>query len=301
MDSRNLLRVIAILVWSAVALTAVTHTVSARHSLRFSSHRDEPVASCSDLRVNFESRRAIFQSEQRTISKAEASTLRIQAESNGGLQVEGWDNDNYSVTLCKAADPDGDAEAVLSKIHLTFQNGELGVSGPSSSRDRWTAHLLIKSPRAASLDLQVNNGPMGLFHVDGEVKVRAHNGPITVKACTANLDLTAENGPVTLEGNSGKLRVDAQNGPVTVSLKGTTWTGSGIEAHANNGPLTLRIPSGYQSGVLVESDGNSPFHCHVSVCSEGRKTWEDNRKSIEFGSGPTRIHLSTVNGPISID
>jgi len=88
---------------------------------------------------------------------------------------------------------------------------------------------------------------------------------------------------------------------VDVSLDGTKWSGSGIEAHANNGPLILRIPQGYQSGVLVESEGNSPFQCRASVCSEGRKTWDDERKSIQFGSGPTMIHLSTANGPVSVN
>ncbi len=75
--------------------------------------------------MSFDGHRVIVQSEERTISKAEASTLRIQAESNGGLQVEGWDKDTYGVTLCKAADSDYDAESALSKIHLNFQDGEL--------------------------------------------------------------------------------------------------------------------------------------------------------------------------------
>jgi hypothetical protein len=301
MDSRRLFPVIGIIVWSAVALTAAPRALSHRHSsVRNSFHGDGPLASCADLDVRFDSdRRAIVQSEEKTISKAEAPTLRIQAESNGGLQVEGWDNANYGVTLCKAADPDGDAESLLSQIHLTFQNGELGVTGPSSHRS-WSAHILVKAPKGTSLDLQVHNGPMGLYHVDGNMKVRAQNGPVTVMDCTGDVDLSTQNGPVTLEGNSGKLRVDAQNGPVTVSLSGRTWNGSGIEAHANNGPLTLEIPSGYQSGVLVESAGHSPFQCHASVCSEGRKNWEDDRKSIEFGSGPTVVHLSTVNGPVSV-
>ena len=300
MDSHKLFRRIAIVVWSAVALTTVSRAGSSRHSVRTSAGHDDPVASCSDLNIEFENRRAIVQSEERTITKAEASTLRIQAESNGGMQVEGWDKNDYAVTLCKAADPSGNAQDVLSRIHLTFQNGEVGVSGPSS-HDRWSAHLLVRAPRGASLDLQANNGPLGLFRVDGNAKVRAQNGPITVTGCSGDLDLSTKNGPVTLEGNSGKMRVDAQNGPVTVSLKGTSWNGSGIEAHASNGPLTLRIPEGYQSGVLVESDGHSPFRCHASVCSEGRKTWDDERKSIQFGSGPTMIHLSTVNGPISVN
>jgi DUF4097 and DUF4098 domain-containing protein YvlB len=300
MDSRKLLPVVGIVIWSAVALTAAPRALSHRHPTNMSVNHGDPMASCSDLNISFDrNRRAMVQSEERTISKTAAPTLRIEAESNGGLQVEGWNNNDFSVTLCKAADPEGDAQNVLSQIHLTFQNGELGVTGPSS-HDRWSAHILVKAPKGTSLDLRVKNGPMGLYNVDGNVKARAQNGPITVMGCSGNVDLATQNGPVTLEGNSGKLRVDAQNGPLTISLSGTNWNGSGIEAHANNGPLTLEIPSGYQSGVLVESEGRSPFQCHSSVCSEGRKTWDDDRKSIEFGSGPTVVHLSTVNGPISV-
>ena len=300
MSSRKLLPVVGIVIWSAVALTAAPRALSHRHPTSVTVQHGDPIASCSDLNVSFDSgRRAIVQSEERTITKAEAPTLRIQAESNGGLQVEGWDNNDYAVTLCKAADPDGDASNVLSQIHLTFHNGELGVSGPSS-HERWSAHILVKAPKGSSLDLQVKNGPMGLYNVDGNIKARAQNGPLAVMGCSGDVDLSTQNGPVTLEGNSGKIRVDAQNGPLTISLSGKNWNGSGVEAHANNGPLTLEIPSGYQSGVLVESEGHSPFQCHSSVCSEGRKTWEDDRKSIEFGSGPTVVHLSTVNGPISV-
>jgi hypothetical protein len=299
MDSGKLVPAIGIAIWSAVALTAAPHALLHRHALELSVNGEEPLGSCSDLGMRFDNRRAMVQSEERTIAKAEASTLRVQAEANGGLQVEGWENSHYGVTLCKAAESGPDTENVLSQIHLTFQSGELGVSGPAS-HNRWTAYILLKAPKDASLDLEVNNGPVGLFHVDGNLKVRAQNGPITLLGCTGDVSLSTQNGPVTLEGNSGRLRVQAQNGPLTISLSGKNWTGSGIEAHADNGPLTLEIPSGYQSGVLVESVGHGPFQCHAPVCSEGRKNWEEDRKSIEFGSGPTVIHLSTVNGPVSV-
>ena len=300
MDSRNVLRGIAFVVWTAVAFTTVNRAGSAQHSLRNSADRDDPIASCSDLNISFDSRRAVVQSEERTITKSEASTLRVQAESNGGLQVVGWDNKDYSVTLCKAVDPESDAQDLLSRIHLTFQGGELGVSGPASHH-QWTAHLLVKAPKDSSLDLHVNNGPVGLYHVDGKASVHAQNGPVTVTGCSGDLNLSAKNGPITLEKNSGKLRVDAQNGPVTVSLNGTSWSGTGIEAHTENGPLTLRLPEGYQSGVLVEFDGHSPFRCHASACSDSQRTWDDDRRSITFGSGPTMIRLSAVNGPISVN
>jgi hypothetical protein len=309
MVSRTLLSVIGFTVWTAVLVTAAPRAISHRsnyneasrsgHSIEVMSHNDARVENCSDLHIRFEHREAVIRSEERTITKAEAPTLRVNAESNGGLQVQGWDQNAYAVTLCKAAEAGSDAESVLAQIKLTFSNGELSVSGPAS-HDHWTAHLLIKAPSAAAMELHVNNGPMGLYHVEGNLKVRAVNGPITVRGCKGELDLSAENGPVSLEENSGKQSVRTQNGPITIDLEGKNWSGAGLEAHATNGPVTLRVPSGYQSGVVLESDGNGPFSCHASVCDEGRKTWDEEHKRVEFGSGPTVIRVSTVNGPVSV-
>jgi hypothetical protein len=303
MVSRTLLSAIGITVWAAVLVTAAPRAISHRYSeptVAVSTAHDEwPAANCNDLHVEFDGRDAVMQSEERNITKAEASTLRVQAESNGGVQVRGWDQNNYSVTLCKAARPGSDAENLLGQIKLTFSNGELGVSGPST-RHQWSAHLLIKAPAGAAMDLNVNNGPMGLFEVEGNLKVHAVNGPITVEKCHGVLNLTAENGPISLEENSGKLNVRTQNGPITISLGGKNWNGEGLEAHATNGPVTLRVPSGYQSGVVLESDGHGPFSCAATVCNEGRKTWDENSKRVEFGSGPAVVRVSTVNGPVSV-
>src|SRR5215831_5688196 len=159
MVSRTLLSAIGIAVWTAVLVTAAPgaitrHRVHAgeEHAISISTHHNGgPIASCSDLNVEFDGHRAVIGSEERTISKAEAPNLRVNAESNGGLQVEGWDKDSYAVTLCKAAEEGSDTQSLLAQIRLTFSNGELGVSGPRS-HDRWTAHLLLKAPRAAAME-----------------------------------------------------------------------------------------------------------------------------------------------------
>lgn len=309
MVSRTLLSALGFTVWTAVLVTAAPRAISHRfnldeskgtHSIEISArHDDAPVANCSDLHIRFDHHDAVIRSDEKTITKAEAPTLRVNAESNGGLQVEGWDQDSYSVTLCKAVEQGSDAENLLSEIKMTFSNGQLGVSGPSS-HDRWTAHLLVKAPRAAAMDLHVNNGPMSLYQVNGNLKVRAVNGPITVRGCTGELDLSAENGPVSLEQNGGKQKVTTQNGPISIDLDGQNWSGAGLEAHATNGPVTLRVPSGYQSGVVLESDGNGPFSCRADVCNEGRKTWDEEHKRVEFGPGPTVVHVSAVNGPVTV-
>ncbi len=48
---------------------------------------------------------------------------------------------------------------------------------PGATHNRWSAHILVKAPKEASLDLQVNNGPVGLFHVDGKATVQLRMDP----------------------------------------------------------------------------------------------------------------------------
>jgi hypothetical protein len=301
MTFRSFLTILGIAMWAGVALTATApHFPSHRQPATVLAHGDTPAASCADSHFHFDHRDAVVKSEERTITKAEARTLRVMAEPNGGVQVGGWDQDNYGVTLCKAAEEGSDAESVLSQIHIQFHNGELRVSRPSSA-EHWAAHLLIRTPKAAAIDLSAQNGPVSFRSVDGNLKIRVENGPVDIINCTGQLDLNSHNGPVTLEGNSGKQTVRTQNGPVTVSLTGDSWQGDGLQANATNGPINLQIPSGYKSGVILESDGYGPFQCRASVCSEGRKTWDDDHKRIEFGSGPTLVRVSTVNGPVSVE
>jgi len=299
MNSCRLLTISAIIIWAAVAVTAAPRAFSHRHVPAISSSSDSPAESCSESHFRFDGRDAVVQSEERTITKAEAPTLRVHAEANGGLYVQGWDNDSYSVTLCKAAEEGSDAQSILAQVHLVLNGGDLRVSSPTSG-GHWGAHILIRAPKASSLELNANNGPMTIENVDGNLKARVQNGPITVRGCSGELELSAQNGPVTLKDNSGKQTIHAENGPMSLSLSGDSWNGAGVEAHTTNGPLTLSVPSGYKSGVLLESDGHGPFQCRASVCSEGRKTWDDDVKRVEFGSGPTLVRVSTVNGPVSV-
>jgi hypothetical protein len=305
MTSRRSLTLVAIIVWAAVAVTAAPSAFSHRRfvPIRISQAdvpADVPAENCSDLRVHFDHHDAVLDSEARTITKSEAQALHVRADANGGISVEGWDKEDYSVTLCKAAESGSDAQSILSQMHLTFSNGELSVSGPHSS-ERWSAHLLIRAPKASNLDLQITNGPLRLYHVDGDLKVHAENGPVTVAGCTGQLDLSSHNGPVTLEENGGQQNILSENGPLTVSLSGDSWSGTGLEARTTNGPVTLRVPSGFKSGVILESGGYSPFRCDASACSEGRKTSDDDHQRVEFGSGPALVRVSTVNGPVSVD
>jgi hypothetical protein len=259
---------------------------------------DGPAADCSDLHIRLNDERPTIESEERIVTKGEAPVLRVREVENGGVQVHGWDKDTYSVTACKAA-VGGDAARLLSQIKLAVQGGEVSVSGPHGEHNDWTVFLLIRTPRSADIEVTAHNGPVSFYTVDGKITTRATNGPISMKDCSGEADISAENGPISFSGTSGKLRLHTQNGPITVSL-GANWDGSELVADAVNGPLTLRVPSGFHSSFLVESNGHSPVSCHASICSDARKTWDDEHRRIEYGSGSPVIRLSTENGPISV-
>jgi hypothetical protein len=271
------------------------------HSMSLSSGRHEPAASCSDLHVRFDDQDAVMETEERTVTKAEAPTLRVRPHANGGVQVQGWDKNNYLVTSCKfASNEDGGAQRMLAQMTLSVGDGEVSTNGPSDEGD-WTVYLLVRAPKAAVIDLETANGPLSFYTVDGQLTARATNGPITVRNFSGDADIRAANGPISITGSSGNLRIHTQNGPISINLTGKTWIGTGLTAEAQNGPLTLSVPSDYQSSFLVESSSRGPISCRASICDSARKTWDDEHRSIEFGGSPAIIRLSTVNGPVSVE
>jgi DUF4097 and DUF4098 domain-containing protein YvlB len=290
----------ALLVTGALSVQAAAVPKTSHHrSMSVSGDEDGPVADCGGLHIRFDNRAAAVRSEERTMGKPQGP-LHVESEVNGGVQVQGWDKDSYSVTICKAVDASrNDPEQIFSQIHLSAENDRVSVSGPSD-HDNWTVFLLVRAPRSAHLDLHAKNGPLSIYDLDAQLTARAVNGPISLRGFSGEAEISAVNGPIDLTGNSGKLRLHTENGPISVALKGDSWKGSGLEADAQNGPLTLRVPRNYQSGVLVESNGNSPMSCRASVCDEARKTWDEDHRRIEFGKAPAVIHLSTVNGPVEV-
>ena len=271
-----------------------------RHSVSIHDGHRHPITDCGDLHIEFDGRDAVVRSETRTLSKAEVAVLKVHPHANGGTQVVGWDQNNYSVTACKAVPPGDDAERMLSQITMSIENGTVSTHGPSGEDEDWTVYLLIRAPKSAAIDLDTMNGPISFYDVDGKLTAHAHNGPISLRNFSGDAEVTAQNGPISIEGSSGNVRIRTENGPISVDLKGTSWSGTGLSADAQNGPVTLSVPSGYQSGFVVETRNYTPMSCHASVCDNARKTWDDDHRRIEYGASPAVVHLSTVNGPVSV-
>jgi hypothetical protein len=291
---------LAALILASASITADPASAAGqdRHT---SVSRHEQAKDCSDIDMRFNHERALFETEEKTLSRAEAPTLRVHAESNGGVQLAGWDQDTYSVTACKFAEPpQGDAEVLFSQIHVSISGGEVSAEGPSGSH-RWGVFFLIRTPRGSSVEVHATNGPLSTYRFNGKLTARATNGPISLKDFSGEGDIEAVNGPINVSGSRGNLKVHTENGPISVHVEETRWEGAGLTADAQNGPVSLHVPEGFQSSFLVESRGHGPVSCSASICGEARKTFdEEDRRKIEYGSGAPVIHLSSYNGPVSV-
>lgn len=246
---------------------------------------------CSQLRVTIDDEPAVRAEE--IVSIGTPRSLVIRAPENGGIHVVGSQSEGYEVKACKAAASEG----ALNDIRVRVKGNEVTADGAGG---RWVVYFLVRAPRNATLDLSSHNGPIALQKFNGTVTANAVNGPISLRESSGTLNIETVNGPISLDGGSGSTKLNATNGPITVKLRGTVWDGS-LDAHTENGPVALNMPATFRSGVVVESEGRSPVSCRAEACRQARRTWddEDNRK-IEFGSGPTVVRLSTVNGPVSV-
>ncbi|HET9794681.1 MAG TPA: hypothetical protein VFS34_09480 [Thermoanaerobaculia bacterium] len=256
----------------------------------------EGITRCSQWHVEFGDRDAITAEESVTVPVSEGSPLRLSPSENGGATIIGSDGKDFEISVCKAA-PEGES-GVLGEIRTVREHGSLAVEGPSGSD--WVAHLIVRAPKNASVDVRTGNGPVAVTDFVGRAKISSDNGPVSLRRSSGEIEVHTTNGPIGFEGGSGSVHLEAENGPLTVRLPDGRWQGGGFEGRTQNGPVHLEIAENFVSGVVVETAGHSPFHCGAEACRHARRNWDDDGKSIAFGPETAVVRLATQNGPVSI-
>jgi hypothetical protein len=282
------------------------------HGMNVSTKNDD-VRACADISVRWNDRDAA-RSEERLAAPAGRDPLSVHLPQNAGAWFRGSARPDWSVLACKAAA----SASALPQIAVAV-NGASALAARGPAGDDWTVFFIVEGPAGGAIDAasvngplhfqefsgritaSVQNGPVGFRDCTAAIEARAENGPISLVRTTGEVDARADNGPISVSGEAGNLRLHTQNGPISVRLSGAAWRDGKLEAHAVNGPLTLSIPDGYRTATLVESAGHSPVRCRAAACDAARKSWDDDSRRIEFGSGTPIVSLSTVNGPVSVD
>lgn len=258
-------------------------------------------AACSELR--FQARRGeIATGEERiSIAPPAAGALRLEAGGRVGMRVRGESRHDLELLVCKAATAATveEARARLAQVKVVVDGATARLEGPPG--DGWAAHAFVRAPRAGELALTVKNGPLAVEGIAGRLEIRAANGPVDLEQLGGEATIEASNGPVSLADSSGRITLRAHNGPVDLELAGREWEGAGLSVESTNGPLALALDPAYASGVRVEVR-HGPVACDLSPC--GRTMRDDGPgggRTVELGTGPAKVTVSTTNGPVSID
>jgi len=273
-----------------IALLAFFATVAFAHSQNVTVS-DHGARTCADIHVSYDGEPAATAQESLTIPGS--VSLNVLPGDNGGVTVNAYDGSQFQVSACKAARTQAD----LANIRASFAGDQLTASGAEAYRS--VVYFLVQAPRSASIAVKTHNGPVSITDLAGSVQVHTQNGPISIRHTSGEVQAWAQNGPISFSGDSGKVELHATNGPVSLSLAGTRWNGSGVEASTENGPVTLHVASDYSSGVSVRTDGHSPMSCDADLCRNAGN-FSERERSIDLGSGDTIIHVSTHNGPVKI-
>ena len=230
-----------------------------------------------------------------------AGRLDIQPESNGGVQVQLGTGSAYAITACigAGARTAAEAQAAADSARLEVQGGRVRVTGMPPNVENWSVQLIVEAPERADIYVETHNGPISLDGVSGRFEARAVNGPISLGGVRGDVRVRAQNGPIHVEGSQGEFDVETQNGPISISLDGTRWDGH-LDARAHNGPLNVHVPSDYRSGVEISSSTQSPWNCRLAACRNGNRDWDERSRSLKLGTEPVVVHISTINGPVSV-
>jgi hypothetical protein len=270
---------------------AVVLTMTVAATAAFAGDGHNSAQECSEQHVRLGDGRTYL--KQEVIDGSRLRSVKATTK-NAPISVQGGSSGGYQITVCKAAETLADLDA----IRVVLDGDELKATGPDDGR--WMAVYHIQTPRGAEVDVTAQNGPLSFRDVQGNVRARAQNGPLSLKNVDGNVDAATTNGPVSVSGGSGTMNVSASNGPLSVKLNGASFNGS-LDASTKNGPLTVTVPRGYGSGVVVEAKGRGPISCRAEDCDRGWRSDDDGEpRRIELGRGNANVHLSTVNGPVTI-
>lgn len=269
---------------------------AAADDMNVSVRRGQEVRTCDDLEVTFDGRPAVTAVDRLTAPGAQK--LTVHGSRNGGVYVSGEARQDFAISVCRAAAPaSAGGASSLEQVRATLTGGTLTATGPGL--DGWVVYFIVNAPSRADIALDVTNGPLHVAHITGATTARSQNGPIKLLDVVGRVSAKTQNGPLAYEGGRGTIELEAENGPLVIRLAGSKWADGSLTAMAQNGPVKLQVPRGFASGVRVRSSQHSPWKC--SGCNDGRRTWDDSSRSVELGTGPVAVTLSTVNGPVAVD
>ena len=205
----------------------------------------------------------------------------VDGGANGGVEVQGWSRDAVSVRARVWANARSRERAreIADEVEVTYRNGRLYADGPDTGRrESWGVSWDVRVPRDTDLDIETQNGGIGVEGVRGDIDFRAVNGGVSLVEVAGDV--------------SGRTT----NGGVKVELDGRRWDGAGMDVVTTNGGVTLAVPADY-SADLETGTVNGGIELDFPVTVQGRL---GKRLAVTLGDGGATIRAMTTNGGVRI-
>jgi DUF4097 and DUF4098 domain-containing protein YvlB len=260
----------------AAALAAAVVTVG------FAQSNSDRLGRTADARCGdgWNDRRASY-CEVREATLPGTNPLDVDAGTNGGIRIRGWDRADVLVRARIAAYADSDAEArrLAAGVRVDTTGGRVRADGPETDRGQnWSVSFEIQVPRNLPLTLNTKNG--GITITDFRGAARFH----------------AQNGGVSLANVGGDIRGATTNGGLSIELSGDRWDGEGLDVETHNGGVRMTVPESY-SAELETGTTNGPVSVDFPVMVQGRF---GRHLNTTLGSGGAKVRVITTNGGVTI-
>ncbi|MPZ20734.1 MAG: hypothetical protein GEV06_22920 [Luteitalea sp.] len=212
-----------------------------------------------------------------------AGALAVDAGPNGGIRVEGWDQNDIQLQAIVVAHAHSEerARALAAEVEVETAGNRVRANGPArSGGEGWSVSYRVHVPRQNDLELDANNGGISISGVGGTMRFKTQNGGVHLT------DL------------SGSVRGRAQNGGLNVSLAGQTWEGEGLDVETTNGGVTLAIPEAYNARLETRTV-NRGFHTDFPLTVQGELNTRHGLTTT-LGTGGAPVRVRTTNGGVRI-
>ncbi len=215
---------------------------------------------------------------------------------NGSIEVRGWDKSEVMIEAEKTAKGSGqkDAEERMADIDVeVVQNGNnieimthLPRSGGSGFMD-WvfggggggtSVSYTIYVPNQTDLDLSSTNGAVMVKEVSGKIALHTTNGRIEANEV------------------SGSVNANTTNGAITASFDKVV-SNNGMEFGTTNGSITCYLPPEVQCDVRAKTT-NGSIKSDFPLQIEGK--YNSKRLDGEINGGGSLFEFRTTNGSIKI-
>ena len=166
--------------------------------------------------------------EVRPFTVTAAGTLTVDAEPNGGIEVEGGPRNDVQgwAKVTAQAETQQRARQIADSVKINAAAHNVSADGPTGlgRREGWSVSYRLAVPAVSSLALRTTNGGITIRDVDGQIEFKTVNGGVKLTSL------------------AGDVKGRTSNGGIDVDLDGPSWKGEGLDVETSNGGVHVRIP-----------------------------------------------------------